>query len=701
MAEASRALASGELLPDWRFPYLWSGLLPEPAAAAWAEAPATHILAAQIGPPENRDYYLVLQDGPDSDISARWVESPLSAEHLRCLGPERAADQIAAWRPQPHDSPSAIILIADVLEQLVRDDPDSWLCDPLPVAVRLRHPTYIARYLRAASRAAKEAPAAFGTVSVGGLIDVLAMAQEEPWPAEPLGGNGQWDGRFDTDWDQTRLAGTDLAKALLDSGIGLDGRCDDVWQYLKTEAETNPNIFEASALGLADGDDAVQHMLENAGSRNTAADPRFLAINQAGTRAVDAALSLMAKENQATQTVRPEAVDLVEWCLHQPGVEGAKYRAIIAPASGLLHHIMPDWFDQNKDLLFGSEAPGLLGQLTIDQAVASSHPWEWLLINYRDSIYNSAARGVERSPDWLLLAMFHQAEGYEPDRLVQQLDEHIDQACGALADLLDRIDEITPDHLEILNAFCAAVTAHRDGQSAAALGSLAYADSLDHHTWAAITLKALDKTDGRIHQSHKIVRRILDTPPTPDSASILTWLVEVQTNQALAQATGDTEAGQPDYFEGAWPRRLIADQAADWLDAAPDRETAQEYSRLEEALRRHGLLGQPTPTTHKRRRGVGARLWPLHVRGPLVHELAAFGEGVASDVGLLHGVSEAVGQGGFGDCPGGVGLLQRPGSEAGSESVDGGPVGQAGVAQDLGKCHVRQGVARLEGGGEH
>ena len=256
---------------------------------------------------------------------------------------------------------------------------------------------------------------------------------------------------------------------------------------------------------------------------------------------------------------------------------------------------MPDWFDQNRDLLFGADAPGPLGQLTIDQAVALSHPWERLLIDHRDSIYDSAARGVERSPDWLLLAMFHQVEGYEPDTLVQRIDERIDQSCGALADLLDRIDEITPGHLEILNTFCAAVTAHRDGQSAAALGSLAYADSLDHHTWAAITLKALDKTNGRIHQTHKIVRRILDNPATPDSASILTWLVEVQTNQALAQATGDTETGQPDYFEGAWPRRLIADQAADWLDAAQDRETAEEYSRLEEALRRHGLLGPASP----------------------------------------------------------------------------------------------------------
>ena len=594
VAEASRALGSGEQLPNWQFPYLWSGLLPESATAAWAEAPATHILAAQIGPPETRDYYLGLRDDPDSDTFAGWVQSPLSAEHLRDLSPEQTADEIAAWRPQPHDSPSAIILIADVLEQLVHNDPASWLAEPLPAAVRLRHPTYIARYLRAAGHVAKENPAAFGPATVRGLIDVVVMAQEEPWPAEPLSIGDQRRDRYDTSWDQTRLAGTDLAKALLDSGIGLHGRGNDVWQYLKNEAEMNTHIFEASALGL-DGDDAVVYMLDNAGSHNTAADPRFLAINQAGTRAVDAALSLMAKEHQTAQTVRAEAAALVEWCLHKSGVEGAKHRAIIAPAASLLHHIMPDWFDQNRELLFGADAPGPLGQLTVDQAVALSQPWEWLLINYRDSIYDSAARGVKRSPHWLLLAMFHQVEGYEPATLMQRLGHRVADACTALAGLLNRFDEVTPGHLEILGKFCEAVIAHRDGYSAPALGSLAYADSLNHDTWTAITLKALDKTGGRIHQAHKIARRIFDKPATPDSASILTWLVEVQTNHAFTQATAATEEDQPGHFDGAWPRRLIADHAASWLDAAEDRGPRPEFIRLEQTLIRHRLLSPTDP----------------------------------------------------------------------------------------------------------
>ena len=124
---------------------------------------------------------------------------------------------------------------------------------------------------------------------------------------------------------------------------------------------------------------------------------------------------------------------------------------------------------------------------------------------------------------------------------------------------------------------------------------MAYADSLDHDTWTTITIKALEATGGYIGQAHKITERILENPPTPRSAAILTHLVEVQTNEALATTTAKTGKDQPEYFGGEWPRRLIADQAADWLAAAKNRETASEYDQLEATLIRHGLLRPASP----------------------------------------------------------------------------------------------------------
>ena len=451
VAVVSRALASGEMLPDWRFPYLWSGLLPEASAVAWTDAPATHILAAQIGPPETRDYYLGLPDDPNSGIWVGSAESPLSAEHLRGLGPERAADEIAAWHPKPHDSGHDYRMIAQALAQVVREDAAIWLTEPFPIAVRLHHPTYICAYLRGAARAAAENPGAFEPVSVDGLVDVITMAQWEPWPAEQFNGSGRPHVDFGADWLPARRAGTDLVKALLDSEIGLGGRDDDVWDYLETEARTNPQIFEMAPVDLAD---PVDYMLDNTEGSNTASDPRFMAINQAGTKAVDAALSFIAAEHRATQSVRPEATDLLEWCLRLAGLEGAKHRAVIAPATSFLSHILPAWFHQNHSLLFADNAPDRLGQLTVDMAVKLSQPWEWMLVNHRDSIYDSAIRGVDRSLDWLQIAMLHGLDGYDPRGLVQRLDGRMSQACGALARVIDRIEQPTLEQKGALRDFC-------------------------------------------------------------------------------------------------------------------------------------------------------------------------------------------------------------------------------------------------------
>ena len=591
-AEARQALESPEPLPErWLCPYLWSSLLPEAAAEAWAGAPGPLALAEEIGPPEDRGHYAALQENPDrGGVWAGPVPPPLSAEDLRGMGPEWAAAEIAAWRPQRLDWPHSYRLIAAEIGKLVRADPAGWLADPLKIAEAVRHPTYIAAYLRAAARAAADSPDAFDTVAVGGLVDAVSLAQAEPWPAEHFDGDIRPQLDYDPDWVPARRAGTALAESLLRSGVGLGGRDDDVWDYLEAEARTNPRIFDASLRGPGFADDPVGHMLDNPGKRNTAADPRYLAINQANTEAVDVALSFVSYEHEATRAVRPGAVELIEWCLRQPGLEGAKHRAIIAPAAGFLRRIMADWFDQNHSLLFGGDAPGRLGQLSVDLAVKVSQPWDWLLVNYRDSIYDSAARGADRSFHWLMAAMLCRIDGYRPQHLTQKLGESIPQACGALAGLTDTAEK-TPEQMEALISFCNAVTGYRNGRHATALGRLAYADTLDHGTWADITLKALHKTGGQISQSHAIAKRILDNPPSPEGASILTWLVEVQTNPARPQ-TEDRQDGSRD---GTYPRRLIANGAADWLNTAQHREPGDEYSRLEAKLSDHGLLARTGP----------------------------------------------------------------------------------------------------------
>ena len=81
------------------------------------------------------------------------------------------------------------------------------------------------------------------------------------------------------------------------------------------------------------------------------------------TRALGAALSFVANEFRATGSVRLEAITLLESSLRLTGRDGAEHRAILATRIGFLRHVLPDWVEAKRELIFGGEAPEGLGQL--------------------------------------------------------------------------------------------------------------------------------------------------------------------------------------------------------------------------------------------------------------------------------------------------------------------------------------------------
>ena len=85
--------------------------------------------------------------------------SPRSAQSIsETSAPEQAAAEIAAWRRQPHDWGHGYQPLAQTLQQVVGENPDVWLAEPLPIARRLRHPTYISAYLQGAAKARRRQP---------------------------------------------------------------------------------------------------------------------------------------------------------------------------------------------------------------------------------------------------------------------------------------------------------------------------------------------------------------------------------------------------------------------------------------------------------------------------------------------------------------------------------------------------------------
>jgi hypothetical protein len=308
----------------------------------------------------------------------------MSREQLESLSVTEAAARISAWRPDPSQWLVSARELARTLEAVVKSHNETWLASPLRVATTLRHPTYINHYLRGVAEAIKS-----GTYPpVEETLDVIGLVKAHPWAADPLGKD---DFAFDRDWRGAEQAAVDVLKALADKDVGFAGRGDEVWVLL--DAETRDR---AEPSGIISG----------------ARDPLDSAINRRCTRALEAVLSFMAHEFRSTGDVRSSASALLEDALRLEGPDGAEHRAIIATRLGFLRHIASEWVDDMASLLFGTDAPEGLAQVTADLAIKWSRPNRWLLERYRNLVRDAVSRDVDQALGHLLIAMLSEVPGY-------------------------------------------------------------------------------------------------------------------------------------------------------------------------------------------------------------------------------------------------------------------------------------------------
>jgi hypothetical protein len=71
-----------------------------------------------------------------------WGSSPISADDLQTMDPERAAMRIADWRPESSESMASSRELGRALEAVVKAAPSTWGSSPLRMATLLREPVY-------------------------------------------------------------------------------------------------------------------------------------------------------------------------------------------------------------------------------------------------------------------------------------------------------------------------------------------------------------------------------------------------------------------------------------------------------------------------------------------------------------------------------------------------------------------------------
>jgi hypothetical protein len=532
--EIGRALAEHESEPRWTRAHLWLSLLPESIHGAWANVYT--LMCGAYGTPQRSG----LESRPV--IESAWGRSPYSAEELLEMEPLDAAAQVAAWRPDPAQFLVSARELGRAVERAVGEDPARWLAHPIRTAIGLHEPIYISHYLRGAAQVVADVP----DLPVDDLIDVVVTVHSHPWQPVSLG-QGNFD--YDPDWRQADAAAIDFLRALADKDLGFASRDDEVW-----------DIIQASALNRADASGLPDET-----------DPLTAAINRPCTRALEAALSFMAHEYRRSGGIRPAVFDLLDETLRVEGFDGAQHRAIIASRVGFFTTVAADWVDARLDLLFGTEAPGDLGQLTVDLAIRWSRPNRLILGRCRPAVWDAATRDVDNAVDHMLVANLWAIPGYSTRELVgffTPVPGLLSRAGGALGGIARHVDDA--GNLAAAVSFWQVAIDYDTQESRSGFGSFAEARGIDDDLWAELTLGTLQTSAGAIDWTHGVAERAHGMAPARATLAIFDELVRHSVHD--------------------WDRRRASELAVEHVGQAQALAATPEYQRLYTTLLERGLL---------------------------------------------------------------------------------------------------------------
>ena len=550
--DVGRALAADEPHEKWMRAFYWFPLLTGITADAWEDVLA--VLSARYGS-WRRELLEAKNESTEGEIIGN--DSPFSIDELASLAPEEACRRISGWRPQQGEWRVTAHALSETLERVVINNPAQWVRHPFRIAMALRHPTYIHRYL-----AAIHATLSDGRAPIDELIRLIALLRTHPWKADELSPD-KFD--YDTHWENVDRTTIDLIESLAKENIGFAGHSNEAWTILES---------------------AVKARSELAGRSIRARDPLDIAINMPCTRALRAILAFLAYEFRSTSCIRSDASRLLAEILRLDGDDGLYHRAIIAPNIGLLRHMAPDWVNGNRDLLFGSNAPTGLGQKTVDQALKWGKPNKWLLETFRCGVMDAVCRQVRNALDHYLIAMLWDWKGYsleEAAKFLGSRPELLSETGGRLGSLLDS-DSAKQTHIERTIRFWRFMLGKNQGvDGLTGFGGFARVAVLDDRQWSGLTLKTLRRTGGRIDEPDVVAERAAGLVPDDTTLEIMDNLVRRSSSRIQSDGKRDRA-----YYRAKWHQQKVEKAAVELLDRSSDLRGSDHYQRLQTALRERG-----------------------------------------------------------------------------------------------------------------
>lgn len=537
------------LLRQWRWLAGISGDLPEPWATAYRH------LAEQFGegdPDARLQYSSQVQVGSTS---------PLDAEDIAHLGPERFVEWLQTWEPPPDrwraPTPGGL---ASRLQEAIAGNPDPWLAALPGLIEDLHHPTYIKGLLRGLREALAETE---WSIDWASLLLACELVVSEPWPVEVL-----TEDAFDADrdWGECqREVMRLLQRALARDAVLNDEQLQQIWQLLVRLLEMRRD--EPSHV-LSDGVDLV-----------------MLAINKDSTVAIETmfhlALSASRREMDETDWGR-RLIEVVAEELDHGGSEAILAGTITAMLFPQLVHLGGDDSLALIPILFGNPTPNEVSVQLLEVLVEHARPitnellarFYPYLVTYLKAVAPEEGEAERSLVRWLLIGYIRQLPNQDnASRLVASLGDasRISEAAEFYGRVLRQEAQGTAEELRAALAFWDEVLGvERPTDALSGFGWWSEGDAIPDPEWLPRIVATLRRTNGQLDWGDQVVSRLSRLPESPAAWEGLALLVRgAEERWTVAYWAGDLQKLLEATAESPEPIRTARN---DFVEALVERE---------------------------------------------------------------------------------------------------------------------------------
>ena len=378
------------------------------------------------------------------------------------------------------------------LETAVKNNVSGWVEDPVAIMQALHRPEYVAGYLRGLS-GAEDALVSHADQ----IIFAVKFARDIRW-----NGGASSSTTFYHDYELTSvdMVGMMLIKKIIKNDIKL----------------SKDSLAHVRSVVV---DDIICPDLK------TDAQPDFSThfntlYYKPHVQAVYTVLELIRYTRQNDMDIPGEALVRLAKTMRLTGQHGVDYHLCVGSEAGFIRQMVPEWFEQNEQYLFGSAASAELGRVALDTYLTEGQPDAFILEKYRDTVLDAVKRD-DNALHYTLYCMLHGMRGYDPKYVSKSLmkigPKFVSKTGWHMSKLLP--EGVDADHVRRGIAFWDSVLKHNPKPKPEALtgfGWWADVPGIDQEQWEEMMMRTCKMVE-KMEWSQRVAARISTSQTMTDT----------------------------------------------------------------------------------------------------------------------------------------------------------------------------------------